>query len=90
MYRNSAPSRPPDPEFGEHVGGRARAVAHLRECHRGTCDRHHDAVTELFGTLIEHGRNGQTARGHYTLAAAGSGAPSAAYPKSSADGSVPG
>jgi hypothetical protein len=40
--------------------------------------------------LIEHGRNGQTARGHYTLAAAGSGAPSAAYPKSSADGSVPG
>jgi len=32
---------PFDPEFGEDIGGRARAVAHLSECHSGACDRHH-------------------------------------------------
>jgi hypothetical protein len=56
---------------------------------QGVCDRHHDAVAELFCALVEDGRHGQTAGGHHLLAAAGSGAPSAVAQKSIDDGSVP-
>ena len=93
-----------DTEVGKHIGGRARPVSHLRERHRGAGDRHHHAVAELLGAPVQHRRDGEAfdtelrlgldrpvpADGHHALAAAGSGSPSAVYPKSIGDGSSPG
>ncbi len=94
---------PVDSKLRKYVGCRARPVSHLRERDRSSCDRHHHAVAELLGAPVEHCRHGEAfdterggsdrpvpASGHHTPAAAGSGSPSAVYPKSIGDGSVPG
>ena len=48
-----------DTQLGEHIGGRARALPHLRERHVGAGDRHHHPIGELLGPAIQHGRNGE-------------------------------
>jgi hypothetical protein len=55
---------PLHPEFGEHVGGGARSVTHLRKRHRGAGDRHHHPIAELFGALVEHRGHGVSAGRH--------------------------
>jgi len=69
----------PDARFGEFTLADAHERSrHLREFtkrkkkrNRGACDRIMIASPNCFGTLIEHRRNGQTAAGNHTLAAAG-------------------
>jgi len=78
---NATASAAPDAEFGKDIGGSAGAVAHLRERHWGLRSTSSRGSPELFGRVVEHGRNGPDAGGHHTLAPPESGARRAVYPE---------
>jgi hypothetical protein len=90
-------------EAGKHIGRGAGSVTHLREGDRDAGDRHHHAVAVLLGAAVENRGDGEAldvelgrlgrpgpGRAHHVVDAAGSGRPSAVYPKSIGVGSAPG